>query len=162
MLQEEQALSPDAIENIVCKPMEKLKRFPMDQDTTGVFVQLCLMPKEFSIPEKEKPFLYSVIEKRIEHCYTFTIKDARLILAIAMLSETPGSAVLYLWYLQYWCKQNDVKELSLDQFCSDVFPFGFPSKDDLHTIWNSQKIAGKDQSYNLVDRSQSGLSVQFV
>lgn len=161
MIAEEQAISPDAIENVICKPIEEFFRVPMDADTTGLFMQILLLPEEFAIPEKDKPFLYKVIEKRLEQCFSFKITDPRLILLITIISETPGTAIMYLWYLQYWCKLANVEELSLDQFCMHVFPMGFPSKDDLSILWDAQKVSSKNGSYNLVDRIDSGLSVQL-
>ena len=151
-----------AIENVVCIPFKKLMRFPMDDETTRTFIQIMMLPIEFSIPQKEKPFLYQVIEKRIDGCFTFKITDARLILLITIISETPGSAILYLWYLQYWCKKNQVEILSLNDFCEKIFPMGFPSKDDLHKIWDDQKVTIDNKSLNLVDINDAGLSVQNI
>jgi len=157
-------MTTDAIERIICKPIDEMKRFPMDEQTAETFIQLSTLPENFTIPEKEKPFLYALIEKRLEHCFSFKITDARLILVLAVISETPGSAIMYLWYLQYWCKRNDVRVLSFKQFCMDVFPYGFPLKSDLHKVWDDQKVLNPDSNrvYNLVDDNQSGLSVQFM
>ncbi len=157
-----QAHKENAIEEIVCKPFEKAIRTPMSDDLTKLMIQLMFADEKFKIPEAEKPFLFNVIEKRIEYCFSFNVVDHRLILALAVITESPGTAIMYLWYLQYWCKQNGVKEVDLDLFCERIFPFGFPIKSDMQKIWDSQKVSTeKNGCLNLVDIEGGGRSCQF-
>ena len=155
-------LDPNAIEEIVCKKMEKLTTVRMTNELSSILIQLMLVPKDkpFKIPQEEKPFLFQVIEKRIEICFTFKTQDDRLILFLAALSVTPGIAVMYLWYLQYWCSKNDVKEIDLDILCSRIFPNGFFKEEDLSEIWDEQKVKSEG-SDNLLDYQTAGESIQF-
>ncbi len=136
----------------------------MDTEVGGILIQLMLAGKNFTIPQKEKPFLFQVIEKRITACQTFSTSDFRLILFLATISETPGSAILYLWYIQYWCFSNSVKEIDLDIFCSKIFPNGFLSKTKLQQIWDVQKVVNHPigTSDNLVDYNSCANSIHFL
>jgi len=164
--QKEATTNGSAIENIVCKAIEKCDRVEMDKDLFETFIMLIMAKdKKFEIPEKEKPFIYQVIEKRIKHCYTFKTNDPRLIMFLSALAVKPGTAILYLWYLQYWCKKNSVKEIDLDIFGTRIFPLGFPSEETMHKIWDSQKVnrdSATGGSDNLVDYNDAGSSLHFM
>lgn len=163
MLENSETNNSKAIEVHVCEKMDSLKRVPMDNDLSLTLAQLCLCPKnELNIPQKEQPFLYRLIEKRVEHCFTFKIYDDRLIIFLAIICVSAGGAVMYLWYIQWWCYKNNVTTVDLDVFCERIFPMGFFSEDDLHKIWDGQKVKRDGMaSDNLVDYSLAGVSVQF-
>lgn len=165
MLEKEITQREDAIETLFCQPFEKLPRSPMNDELGGMLLRLLFIKDAQNIPDKEKPFLYQVIEKRIEHCFTFKITDERLLLFLSVLTESPGQAIMYLTYLQYWCKKNDIRELTLDVFCSQIFPWGFPKEDDLRTLWEATKVDRGETlmggSDNLLDYKTPLLSIQF-
>ena len=150
MLDEKVIQDQTAIEELFCKPFEKLKQHNMDNETSGLMIQL-LMGNPQEIPEKEKPFLLKLIEKRIEVVFDYVITDIKLLLFLCVLTETPGKAVMYLTYLQYWAKKNSKFEIDMDTFCQTIFPWGFPSDEDLDKLWDSQKVKTKGMSDNLVD-----------
>lgn len=165
LLEFETTKQADAVEKIFCVRFSKLKTFPMSDANSEILVKLLLAKNVIKdIAEKEKPWLYQIIEKRIQLCFTFKISDPRLILFIALVAGSPGTAVMYLAYLQYWCKQNNIKELDLDIFCERIFPMGFPCENDLHELWDSQKINRPDSngSDNLLDYSSAYQSIQFA
>lgn len=165
MLTLEDTQKPDAVEKIFCEPFEKLKMHPMSKDVSEILVKLLLYKGAFKeLPDKEKPFLYQVIEKRIKYCFTFNIEDPRLILFLAIVAESPGTAVMYMAYIQYWCKKNGVEVLDLDTFCEKIFPWGFPNEDDLHKLWDEQKVnrKGTHGSDNLLDYETAYKSIQIT
>lgn len=163
MLEYEVVKQPDAIEKYFCKPFDELKRHEMDVESFMMLSRLLLIPKNATFSHDDKPFLIKVIEKRIPACFTFKTNDERLILFLAYIAESPGSAVMYLTYIQYWCKQKNIKEMDLDIFCK-IFPEGFPSKEDLHILWEKTKIArdGSMGTGNLVDYQSAIKSIQFL
>ena len=129
-----------------------------------MLVKLLLMRGKMPmIPEAQKPFLYKLIEKRLEHCFTYKITDARLLLMMVLICQTPGIAVMYMAYLQYWCKKNFSESIDLDVFCEKIFPWGFPGDDDLHKLWDSQKVEqnGPGSSDNLLDYSMAYQTIQI-
>lgn len=157
-------LKDDTIENTIISLMKNSPKFQMDTDLGGILISLLVGGKNFSIPHKKKPFLTQVIEKRISASHTFSTSDFRLILFLASVSETPGCAILYLWYIQYWCYSNKIKEIDLDIFCNRIFPNGFLSQKNLQKIWDNQKVinAPKFSSDNLVDYNFCGNSIHIL
>lgn len=148
------------IEEKFCKKFGKLQRYPMSEELNKLMIVLFLIKDENNYPsEIKKEFLYQVISKRLESCFTFLISDWRLILFLMFLSETPGTAVMYLTFLQYWCKQHKVKEIDLNIFSEKIFPMGFPSGDDLHKLWSECKVNA--QPDNLLDYQSAMKSIQF-
>lgn len=160
MLEKTIVKNGNAIQEHVCIPIDKTQKHPMDRETSEILVKLSLSG-DVEIPENEKPFLYKVIEKRIKHCFNYTIKDPKLIIFLCYISERPGKAILYLWYLQYWSHLNNTKEIDLTIFCTKIFPWGLVNDDDFHTIWDSQKVDRENMSSsdNLVDYASAGKSI---
>lgn len=162
MLQYSETQNPKAIEENVCRPMRNSQCKEMDRDLFELLGSLVIAKENIPIPQKEKPFLFQIIEKRVEHCFQFIFTDNRPVLFLCAIAETPGSAILYLWYLQWWCANHDIKEVSLELFCERIFPMGFPSKEDLHKIWDNQKVKSKEGSINnLIDYASAGQSLLF-
>ncbi len=161
----------NAVEEHFCKPFEQADKHEMSIADTGDLLLLASSKNTFSnwpLLEKEKPFLYKVIEQRVQACFTFKITDCRLIMWLCMISKSPGTAVMYLAYLQYWCKKNNVKEIDIDIFCEKVLPSGYPSEEDLQEIWDAQKVIRTKTkgdifpgSDNLLDYQQAYKSIQF-
>jgi hypothetical protein len=164
MLENSETNNPKAIEIHVCEKMNSLKRFPMDNELGMTLAQLLLIPKNgMLLKEKEKPSLCKIIELRIEHCFTFKIQDDRLILFLAAISESAGTAIMYLWFIQWWCFRNSVYVIDLNIFCQKIFPVGFFGKSDLQKVWDGQKVRREYlASDNLVDYSHAGVSIQFI
>jgi len=150
------------VEEKFCKPFEQLQSHPMTEEITETLVRLYLAPKDQPIPGIEGQFLYQLMEKRINYCFTFKVEDWRLLLFLILIANSPGTCIMYLTYFQYWCKKNDTREVDLVNFC-EIFPMGFPSDEDLSKLWNDTKVKrGKEGgSDNLVDHQDALKSIQF-
>lgn len=161
MLKADTIRQADAVEKLFCEPFEKLKRFPMSREESEMMIKLLL--SKITIPEDGKPQIVQLLEKRLKHCFTFKLKDPKLILFLCFLSETPAVVVIYLTYLQYWAKKTNTKELNFDIFCERIFPMGFPADRDLSLLWDSVKVyrSGAMTSDNLLDYQSALSSIQF-
>jgi hypothetical protein len=156
--------NPNGVEEIFCQPFDKLQQKAMSQEQFKLMFMLCDADKRGvfpTTPDKEKPFQLQLLEKRLEHCFTFKIPQGGLRLFIASLGESAGGVVMYLTYLQYKCKHLGVKELDWDVFSMQIFPMGFPSEEARHKVWLGQKIKSKSGSDNLVDYQSAMKSIQF-
>jgi len=163
MLPNEVTTQPDSIEKYFCIPFEKIQRVPMNEEDTTLLMQLLMAKKGITMPENKKPFLMQVIEKRIKHCFQYKIEDMRLLMFLMVITVSPGTAVMYLTYLQYWCKKHNCKELDLEKLC-DIFPMGFPEESELKKIWDGQKVIRDKQkggSDNLLDYAAAMKSIHF-
>jgi len=80
---------------------------------------------------------------------------------LAQVSKVAGNAILYVTYLQYLCKKNNIKELSFNDFAK-FFADGFFSNEDLSNTWTSQKVDCDSKSMasdNLIDYSTALTSI---
>ncbi len=163
MLQNKITKQENAVEKYFCEPFDKAQRVPMSKESTEFLMWLLRSEKLRDFTEKKKPFIMKVIESRLKTWFSFSIRDSRLTLFIAIISKTPGTAIMYLTYLQYWCKKNETEEIDLNKFCREIFPMGFLSKEDLEKIWDGQKVLReKEGSDNLLDYQSAMLSIHFL
>ena len=142
MLLDNFVIEKNSIEEIFCKPFHELERHEMSEDTAELLITLLLISKrgnKLNIPEEEKPFMFKLIEKRVNYVFNYEL-DQETIIFLTQLCETPGIAVMYMTYLQYWSKTNSLKEISIDDICTKIFPFGIPAKKDLEILWDNQKV----------------------
>lgn len=162
MLEHEITKQDNAVVEYFCKAFEKAPRYPMNEEDAKTLMQLLMSKGKIEMPEDKKPFLVKVIDARDKGCFTYKMDDIRVQLFIAMIAESPGTAVMYLTYIQYWCKKHFCKQVDLEIFC-EIFPMGFPSKDDLQKIWDGQRVrrSGASGSDNLLDYQSAMGSIQF-
>lgn len=153
----------NAIEEVVYDFLKDCTLVEMTKETTETFLMIGMMPKNAKLKQEDKPFLFQLMDKRIEHCFTFKVTDERVLLALSMWAESAGNAVMYLWYIQGWCFKNNVREVDFETLGMKIFPFGIFSHKDLKSVWDNQKVQKKGmQSDNLIDYAVAGLSIQFL
>lgn len=150
----------NALEVHLCEPFSKVSRKPLDNETAHFLMQLFFC-NDLVIPDEKKPFLVHIIETRLKNWFSFKIKEDRLKLFIASVCENPATTIMYLAYLQYWCKKNNVLELNYEIFCMRIFPYGLPCPDELQELWKSTKVEMDNTDANLVDFHIASTSIQF-
>lgn len=158
--------NPKAVEEIFCIPFSKLPQQQMDIETGQMYFDLSmgsLAKRYVQMDEAKKPFQLKILESSLEHRFTFTIADPNLRLFILYIAQSAGGVIMYLAYLQYECKKNNVKNLDWQMF-SRIFAMGFPSEEDLHKLWDSQKVPFDERgsSDNLLDYQSAMESIQFT
>jgi len=168
MLNYEVTTQDDGIEKNLCQPMEKLNPQPMSKDLTEVFFKL-MLAKDDALDLKEmrkENWLFEAVEKRIEHCLTFTA-DNRSMFFVTCVSGSIGKCIMYLYYMQYIAKKENIKHIDFNVFGEKFFPMGFFSDDDLKKMWDSQKVncyvdgKRKGGSDNLLDYGAAMKSLIF-
>lgn len=159
MIDSQKLTKDNLIEEEFCKKFELLERYQMNDELSKLMITLILTNIKQAPKELEEEFLYKVILKRMEYCFTFVIEDYRLIVFLMYLTQNPGKAVMYLTYLQYWCKKSNTKEIDFNIFCERIFSFGFPSNRDLDKLWEDCKVNTKPD--NLLDYQSAMKSIQF-
>lgn len=161
MIKIEDINDPALIQREICQKMEALPTHEMSPELFETYISV-MLAKDIVVPENEKFFLFKVIEQRLKYCFSYKIEEHRLILLLCAVAETTGQAIMYLWYLQYWCYKNNVKVLTADIFSKQIFPLGFYAKEDLTKIWYDAKVKEKNSDRNLVDFASAGMSIQFT
>jgi len=163
MLDSSYITKENAIEEVIYDFLKYCEPVPMSDDATRAYLMIGMMPKDVKLPDEEKPFIFKIIEKRLEHHFTFKITDQRATLAISVWARSAGTAILYLWYIQAWCFKNNVKEIDFETLGMQIFPLGIFSEKDLKSVWDNQKVQKKGmESDNLIDYGVAGLSIQFL
>ena len=119
---------------------------PMTQQQSQVFMNMFLSEghKQFSIPEIESSFMYQVIDKRSEFMGLELSKPTKMFLMF--LSESPGTAVMYLSAIRQKTNQANMETLTT------LFPSGFVSNEMLESLWDKQKgFANEEKVDNCLD-----------
>lgn len=164
MLEVKRLEEENLIEELVCKPMEQSTKIKLTSDQIGLLFKLALAgEKDIEIPEKEKPFIYKILESRIKAQFEFTFSQSAL-LFLCVLIESPGIAVMFCWYTQYKTKQTGIKHWTINEICQILIPWGFFDEKELQKIWDSQKVirpkgSSIEFSDNAVDWIKAGKSL---
>ena len=157
-------LTPSSIEIEFCEKFKSLNVYELDKEIFEVYLIISKTKKEdyAKIPEVDKLFIHKLIDKRMDHIFTFKINDERLKVILALISSNPAEAIMFLTYLQYWCFKHNVREIDLNYFGLNIFPNGFPSTQDLSLLWKSIKLKDdEDNETNLLDCFHCLESIQF-
>jgi hypothetical protein len=134
----EKTKEENSVEILFAKKFEELKKHKMDDETSKLMIQLTLAPIPDNDEEMNGQFLCQIVTKRFEALgYTMDIKTK---LFLAVLTGSPGTAVMYCHYLAYFCKTHKISHLTFSDFCMQAFPWGFPSDEDLSKLWDEQKV----------------------
>lgn len=164
MLDGKITLVPNAIEAYFCEPFERLQQHPMTEDNTKFFMSL-LMSKDDEvrneIPKIVNFWSFKAMEKRLEVCHKYTLDNRSKIFIFVLTDGTIGQMVMYITYLQYVAKKRNWRSISIEQL-ADIFPMGFPSKEDLSKLWDSQKVENVGGSDNLLDYERAIQSILFT
>jgi len=147
-------IKSNSVEEIFCKPLDKeYANLPLLYDQFEIFVSLLTMLDEDvdEIYTKGSGMLY-LIKSRLKHLDYGLDKKTQIMLSFIV--ETPGDAIMYIYYLAYKAKQDDKDIITFDNFV-DIFPMGYFTKQQLDEAWKAQKIGGA----NLLDYSEASESL---
>jgi hypothetical protein len=136
MIPFEKTKDPKAVEDLYAKKFEELPRHRMSEMDSRIMIGLIMTKAD--ITDLRTLIGPAIITERMKSLgYTLDDKTAAF---LGSICDSPGKCVMYSYYLAYWCKKNSVKHITFEQFCTDIFPVGFPSEEDLNTLWDQQKV----------------------
>lgn len=70
------------------------------------------------------------------------------LLFVSSLVDSPGKLVMYLHGLRRWQQLNFGRDIDMVRL-GTVFPFGFPTDEALHSLWDEQKLTKEDRELGL-------------
>lgn len=174
----------DAVEKILCKPMESLPvRSASETEMRAImFLNYGSDAEVESFINEIDNSRYLPISKiildREKREFGVNFLDNRSATLISIISKTIGEALMYMYFIRYVVKKFGGYE-AVVQFCSrlkrnsdstvfpglgtffsflcmKVFTFGFFSSDDLGSIWDKQKVTPVNSggSDNFIDYSE--------
>jgi len=88
-----------------------------------------------------KAFQMQVFLKRLEHLAKLKISFGAFIM-IALHLNNAGDAVMHAYYLFHKLPKNSF--VGVDEVAKVLFPWGFFSEEQLHEIWDEQKVRVDD------------------
>lgn len=163
-------IKSDSLENILLVNMDKGKNSSMSKDMVGLMISLqCVTDEDLEdmIGDiKQEAWMYAAVEQRAKASLTVKLDPRILVYLTYHNNGIMGKIIMYLYYLQYWAKKNNVKYLEFTKhFCMGIFPMGFHSEEYLSEIWEGQKVDLSDDltrgSDNLIDYAKAAKSIQF-
>lgn len=132
---------------------------PMQREEALIFMHLCQsddkdlktdvfeLDKESEIYKHFKPVIegyqLQIFLKRLQHLAKMHITLGAFI-TIAQRLESAGDAVLYAYYIFHKLPKGQLK-VTMTDVSKELFPHGFFSEEQLHEIWEGQKISEKEQ-----------------
>lgn len=151
---------PTAIERIFCRPFEELPRV-LSEEVYHYRLELSLPGwPDFDLDTDTIERLQA-LKKRLREYLSVEIEE-RALVYLALVSDRFAVAIMFVTYVQYWAKQNQVEKITFELVRNRIFTHGFPSPKSLKEIWFNQKVPRKgNESDNLIDFSTAQKSIQF-
>jgi len=158
----------NALETHMCERLNKTSLVPMSKDLSLALIQL-LLTKEEGTKKMHEELLktsweYKALFERAKSSLTVEFEPSGLIMTFFTSVYTApaiGSAIMYIYYIQYVCKQGGIKKFTAQTFCETVFPMGVFRKEDLDEVWDACKVSRNGGSDNLIDYPEASKSIQF-
>lgn len=166
-----------SVERHFCEKLDAKKFVPMQEENTKFLLSITMMQQAIK-SGKTEPGLIEELNKAKNANTACQIIETRLaglgynvhllvLIFLSTLIESAGEAVMYSHYMAYKAKKHGVKEIDLDFFCMHVFPWGFPTQNDLNEVWNGQKISRIEElkglivGDNLLDKADANVSISY-
>jgi hypothetical protein len=117
-----------------CDQFKALPQEPMSNELCTLF--LAVMMGNVDREVLEEMFIYKVVVARAE-AIGLEMEDS-LRDFLACLCKSPGTVTMYLSLLRQ--EQENGKQITMS-YWSELFPTGYPTEDNLQTLWDAQKVA---------------------
>lgn len=163
--------TPDAVENLFCKPFIAKGTQPMSKELSENFIKLMMLEMNGGVnpedlPAFEKLFAVQVITKRAKVIFGLRFSPTAILLMTFICSQGEekgfhvGNAVMLLTAIA--CKLKKVgfkgeEEVTIENLVN-VYPNGFPSEKTFEESWDIQKI---EEGGNLLDSVYASQSISF-
>ena len=148
-------IEPNAVEEKFCKLLDGMRpNVPLNRDQFLIFMVLLDIEKDKldELYNSDGNPMLQLIRGRLE-ALPYTL-DEKTQIMLSFITNTPGDAVMYIYYLAYKAKQRNKDIITFDDFV-DIFPMGYFSKKQLNEAWDAQKIEGQ----NLLDYPEASISL---
>jgi len=159
---------PYAVENLFCKPMDKIKKVKLTSDQRSLVVSLLMakVTKDSTVDRISKAaessgiWYYPVFRGRIEAMGYQVDRETEAMVNIG-LTKSVGDAVMYANYLAYKAKKCGVSKIGLVKELCEWFQDGFPKHSELDKVWSFQKVHTDipGTSDNLLDYPEASKSI---
>jgi len=150
-------IKSDSVATIVCEPMSKLKSVPMDMDTTSVMLKFMMDPGSKLAAEGiiKQVWQATAMRERMKGQFGRDM-DPRVAILLTMWAKSIGSCLLYMYYCHWMCEKKGIKgEFTIDHLV-EFFPMGFFEEEDIHKVWDSQKVDNRRENFDGTELTGGG------
>jgi hypothetical protein len=129
----------------------KCKGVPMSETLSKAFISLTMREMQTvseDIPEIHEQLGYKILDSRATAIGLELTQNVKYLLT--MLCDRPGTIVMYAYALRYAQVSRELEKITMQQI-ANLFPMGFLNNDDLHTMWDLQKVE-ELKGANMLDR----------
>lgn len=128
-------------------PFKKLPTSDMNMEVAEILLKLLVMTDYNAdlaykkMLEDSSAWQWRAIDLRNEKVLQLKVSP-QVKLFIAFLCTGGGFAfpLCIYYYMKLWNRDNKVLTITLKTFCDKIFPTGFPSKEDVFTLWDKTKV----------------------
>lgn len=145
-------IKSNSVEKIVCEAMGNLKSVPMDEDTTSVMLTFMMDPASEAKADEiiQKIWQAVAIKDRMKGQFNREM-DSRAAILITIWAKSIGSCLLYMYYAQWMCRKKGISGKFTMDHLVELFPMGFYADEDLHVVWDSQKVDNRKENFEGLD-----------
>lgn len=152
--------NPKAIEEYFCIPFSQL---PCSED--GVqrsWRTLMKLPgwQDIEFTPSQLEMIRGMTE-RFSKYYNYILDKRSVCYLCLVAGDNYAVCVMYLTYVQYYCKKHSFVQCTFTTLIEQIFPNGFPDEDQLKKLWYSQKVRVRQGSHNLLDYLKPMTSILF-
>lgn len=128
-------------EDRVAIPMSKLRMHPVEPKLSQLLIMLMLEEKvPTDLLDLVKPYPPFHIAQTRCKVYGYEV-DEKVATFLTVAGLNPGIMVMYLTYFAYKIRERGLdKKVDINMVCTHLLPNGLFDQNDLHEIWDSQKI----------------------
>jgi len=136
-------------ENTLLIPFSKLPKKELSQEEGEILVRVMLMSEKQaqscyeSILAEPGGWIPAAVDKRVNQILKLEVCFKTRLYILFITTEGGFSYPLTMYYfLKMWCKKNNVKKITIDTFCQNIFAMGFPDSKQVQALWDKSKVDG--------------------
>ena len=128
-------------------PEFEFKGRPLTEKEMGNFMDLTFAARDAGVekpcdedPKLADEFAAKVVNKRIQaYKLPFKVTNLFLVASLATFVDRVGNVIIMLWLAHKHAEKTGKTLLNLTDWI-DMFPWGVPTDDELHSWWLKQKV----------------------
>lgn len=136
-------------ENELLIPFIKLPKREMSDNEASVLITLLTQTNDqvkngyIAMLKDDSAWKEQAIELNVmKTLQTNAEERVRFFIAYLCADSGFGFPLLIYYYIKLWNRDRKYKVITLEIFCQEIFPFGFPSKEDVNRLWDATKVDG--------------------
>lgn len=136
-------------EDTLLIPFSKLPKKELSQDEWETLVTIMVMSEKQAeacykkIIAEPGGWIPAAVDRRVNEILKLDICPKTRLYILFITTEGGFSYPLTMYYyLKMWCKKNNVKKITIDIFCQNIFPIGFPDVKEVYDLWDKSKVNG--------------------